>query len=87
MLLTGEVVIVNSGEAVAPAETVTLGGTVVLGSLLVRPITRPPAGAGPLNETLLDEVTVPPATTAGEIETAVMTGASTVRVAALVAPL
>jgi len=52
---------VNAGETVAPAATVTDAGTVVLGSLLVSVTTAPPAGAGPFRLTVA-VVDTPPRT-------------------------
>jgi len=49
---TAVVVIVNAGEEVAPAATVTVGGTLALGPLLDRVTVMPPAGAAPFRLTL-----------------------------------
>src|SRR5262249_58281596 len=57
---TVEVVIVNTGEAVAPAATVTEAGTPTPGSLLNRFTTSPPAGAGPVRFTLIAVADTPP---------------------------
>ena len=63
---TDVVVIVNTGEAVAPAATVTEAGTVALGSLLERATLIPPAGAGPFSVTLFAVVEAPPTTDVGD---------------------
>src|SRR6185503_13828941 len=63
---TDEVVIVNAGDAVPPAATVTEAGTPTPGSLLVKVTLIPPAGAGPFRFTLFNVVETPPTTDAGE---------------------
>ena len=63
---TAVVVIVKTGEVVAPAATVTEGGTVALGSPLVSMTTAPPDGAGPVSVTVFAVVDVPPATEEGD---------------------
>jgi hypothetical protein len=70
---TGMVVAVNVAE-VLPAATVTLDGTVVLGSLLLRFTGSPPVGAAPLMVTVPVEE-VPPVTPVGLNVTFVGTGA------------
>ena len=84
---TGDVVIVNNGETVWPAATVTEGGTVTPGSLLDRFTTTPPAEAGLLSVTLLDVVGRPPTTELGDSVTEAGTIGFTVRLAVLVPPL
>ena len=53
LIATGTVVAVKVA-VVAPAATVTVGGTVAAGLLLVRVTTAPPTGAGPLRVTVSD---------------------------------
>ena len=65
-VVTADVVMVNVGETVAPAATVTEAGTPTPGSLLVRVTTAPPAGAGLFSVTLLAVVETPPTTEGGE---------------------
>jgi len=86
VVATDEVVIVNTGETVAPAATVTVGGTPTPGSLLVKFTTIPPAGAAPLKVTLFAVVEAPPNTAVGD-STGVATSAFTVRIADLLKPL
>lgn len=64
---------------VAPAETVTLGGTVAAGLLLESATCAPPAGAGPLSVTVPVAGT-PPVTLAGLTLSAEAAGGSTVSV-------
>jgi hypothetical protein len=80
------VVIVKTGDAVAPAATVTEAGTATPGSLLVKLTSAPPAGAGPFRLIVFDVVATPPTTEAGE-RTGVFTSGFTVRLAVLVVPL
>jgi hypothetical protein len=88
---TGVVVMINVGETVAPAATVTEAGRVTLGSLLVRVTTIPPGGAGAVSETVLDPVmALPPTTEFGESDTAATKtfgGGVTVRTADALMPL
>ncbi len=79
-------VIVNAGDAVAPAATVTDAGTPTPGSLLVRFTTSPPAGAAMFRVTLFAVVEMPPVTDVGE-RTGVAVMGFTVRMAVLLAPL
>ena len=86
--LTELVVMVNAGDTVAPAATVTEAGTVAAAGLpLVSVTTTPPAGAGPLSVTVFAVVDVPPSTDAGDNVTADGLGASTVNVAGAVTAL
>ena len=76
---------------VAPAGTVTLGGTLAAPLSLARVICAPPAGAGPLNVTVPVEDCTPPITLDGfsVSEETVGSGAAagvTVRVAEALAP-
>jgi hypothetical protein len=87
LVATAKVLMVNAGETDAPATTVTKGGTVVAGLLLVSVTTAPPDGAGPLSVTVFKVVDVPPKTDAGDSVTAEGTGGSTVNVAVTVTPL
>jgi len=84
---TDDVVIVKTGDAVAPAATVTEPGTPTARSLLNRVTRMPPAGAGPVRFTLFDVVETPPTTDAGDRETESKATGLTVRVAVLVTPL
>lgn len=77
----------NCGETVAPAATVTEGGTVAAVLLLASVTTAPPAGAGPLSVTVLAVVETPPRTDAGDSVTAEGAGGNTVKVAVTVFPL
>ena len=83
---TAVVVIVNTGEAVTPAATVTEAGTVALGSLLDSVTTAPPAGAGLFSVTLFNAVETPPTTDVGD-KTGVATNGFTVRFAVFVTPV
>ena len=84
---TADVVIVNTGEDVAPAATVAEGGTVTPGSLLDRFTTTPPAGAAPLSVTLFNVVEAPPTTDVGDSVTESRATGFTVRFAVLVTVL
>ena len=84
---TNEVVIVKTGDAVAPAATVTEAGTPTPGSLLVKLTRMPPAGAGPLRFTLLDVVGIPATTDVGDRATESNATGLTVKMAVLVTPL
>src|SRR5437773_11176978 len=83
---TAVVVIVNVGEVVAPAGTVTEAGTVVLGSLLVSITSAPPDGAAPVSVTVFPLVDAPPTTEVGDSVTAETVGLAgrTVKVAVFV---
>jgi len=83
---TDEVVIVNAGDAVAPAATVTEAGTTTPASLLVKVTLTPPAGAGPFRFTLFNVVETPPTTNVGERTTETSVIVFTVRVAVLLTP-
>jgi hypothetical protein len=75
---------------VAPAGTVTLGGTRAASLLLESVTIAPPAGAGPLRVTVPVEDCVPPITLVGfsvSEETVGRGGGVTVRVAALLVTL
>ena len=72
------VLIVNAGDTVAPAATVTDPGNVALGSLLLNVTTAPPGGAGALSVTVLPVVEPPPTTEVGDKVTAETAGADTV---------
>jgi hypothetical protein len=70
-VVTAFVVMVNAGEVVAPAGTVTeTGGVAMVGSLLVRATTAPEDGAGPLSVTVFAVVDLPPTTVVGDKFTA-----------------
>ena len=79
--------IVNAGETVAPAGTVTVAGTAACGSLLLSETTAPPAGAGPFSFTTFDAVEPPPARLPGDRLTTEIAGGVTVSVAGCVSPL
>jgi hypothetical protein len=81
------VVIVNTGDVVAPAGTVTDTGGEATALLLVRVTVTPPAGAGPVSVTVLLVVLLPPTTVLGDSVSARNAGGLTVSVAVLVAPL
>ena len=80
-MATAEVVIVKYGETVAPALTVTEGGTTALGELLVRVTVTPAAGAGALIVTLFNVAETPPTTLAGDMVTETSAIGVTVRFA------
>src|SRR5207245_10942675 len=61
---TDDVVIVKTGDAVAPAATVTEAGTPTPRSLVDKLTTMPPAGAGAVRFTLFDVVATQLATEA-----------------------
>jgi len=84
---TDDVVIVKTGDAVAPAATVTEAGTPTLRSVLVKVTRMPPAGAGPVRFTLFEVVETPPTTDAGDSATESNATGLTVRFAVLVTPL
>ncbi len=84
---TAEVVIVNAGDAVAPAATVTETGTPTPELLLVRLTMTPPAGAGPVRFTLFNVVGTPPTVEVGDSATESNATGLTVRMAVLVTPL
>ena len=81
---TGEVFMVNNGETICPAATVTEPGTVAAGSLLER-LTVVSEGAGPLSVTLFAVVEIPPTTDVGE-RVGVGINGLTVRIAVFLAP-
>jgi hypothetical protein len=83
---TDEVVIVKTGDDVAPAATVTDAGTPTPPSLLDKFTTTPPAGAATLKVTLLRVVEVPPNTEVGDRTGVAMMG-FTVRMDVLLPPL
>jgi hypothetical protein len=91
LVATGVVVMINVGETVVPAATVTEAGRVTLGSLLLSATTMPPLGAGPFSETVFEPVMLePPSTEVGDSDTAdteTVEGGVRVRVAVLVTPL
>ena len=60
------VVIVNAGDTVAPAATVTVPGTVAAALLLISVTTAPPAGAGPLKVTVFKVRELPLVTVAAD---------------------
>ena len=67
---TACVVMLNAGETVAPAATVTDAGTAAAELLLVSVTTAPPDGAGPVRVTVLSVVELPPTTDADDRVTA-----------------
>jgi len=77
--VTAVVVIVNAGDTVAPAATVTVPGTVAAALLLISVTTAPPAGAGPFSVTVFAVVDVPPTTDPGLRFTADALGGCTVK--------
>lgn len=81
---TGAVVIVNVA-VVAPAETVTLAGTLAAVLLSVNVTTTPPAGAAPLSLTVPVEL-LPPMTEVGLKLSVVTAGGLTVSVAVRFTP-
>jgi len=83
---TAEVVMVNAGDTVAPAATVTVAGTVAAPLLLVSVTAAPPAGADPFKVTVLPVVDPPPTTEAVSKVTKVGLGGSTVKLPVAVAP-
>ena len=84
---TAVVVMVNAGDTVAPPATVTEGGTVAAGLLLISVTTAPAAGAGPFNVIVFKVVDVPPKTDAGDNVTAEGLGGNTVKIAVAAGPL
>ena len=84
---TDDVVIVKTGDDVAPAATVTEAGTPTPRSPLVKVTRMPPAGAGPVRFTLFKVVETPPTTDAGDSATESNATGLTVRTAVLVTPL
>ena len=73
--ITALVVIVNTGDTVAPAATVTDGGGAATDVLLLDSITTaPPDGAGALSVTVFRVVGFPPWIALGESVKAVTTG-------------
>jgi hypothetical protein len=84
---TALVVIVNEGDIVAPAGTVTEAGTVALGLLLESVTKAPPAGADPFILTVFPAVEPPPTTDVGAKVTPETRSGVTLRVAVLVTPL
>jgi len=77
---------VKTGDAVAPAATVTEAGGATPGSLLVKFTRMPPAGAGAFKVTLFAVVETPPTTVVGDRAGVAMNG-FTVRTAVLLTPL
>src|SRR6266542_620918 len=85
-VVTVLVVMVNAGEVVAPAATVTEGGGVAAGSELPSVTIAPPTGAAPFKVTVLFATDVPPKTVLADRLTVLGTRGSTVRVVVLVTP-
>ena len=85
MAETSDVVIVNTGDTLVPAATVTEAGTVTPGSLLDR-FTTVSTGAKPLMVTLFAVVETPPVTDVGDKVTETTFSGLTVRVAVFFAP-
>jgi hypothetical protein len=83
-LLTLPAVAVNFAE-VAPAAIVTFAGT-LSGPELLKTTTAPPAGAGPVNVTLLAADAFPPTMELGDSVTAERVAGTTVAVADLLTP-
>jgi hypothetical protein len=83
---TADVVIVKTGDAVAPAATVTEAGTPTLVSLADKLTRMPPAGAGAFRVTLFAVDETPPTNEVGD-STGVAKNGFTIRVAVLLAPL
>src|SRR5579863_9040905 len=75
---------VNVGDTVAPAETVTEAGTVTLALLLASVTTAPPDGAFPFSVTKLPDDDAPPTRGLGDRFTTDTDGAVTVRIALFV---
>jgi hypothetical protein len=86
VVVTADVVIVNAGELVDPAATVTVDGTDAPGPA-DRFTTAPAGGAGAFKMTLLKVVELPPTTDVGERATEYNPTGLTVRLAVLVTPL
>ena len=85
MAETSDVVIVNTGDTLVPAATVTEAGTPTPGSLLDR-VTTVSTGATALMVTLFNVVEMPPVTDVGDKFTESTFNGLTVRVAVLGAP-
>jgi hypothetical protein len=83
---TAVVVMLNEGDTVAPAATVTDTGVVAAALLLLSVTTAPPVGAGPFSVTVFSVVVAPPVTDAVGKVTMVGFGACTVSVAVAVTP-
>ena len=84
---TGVLVMVNAGESVAPAGTVTVAGTAATAGLPLDKLTTAPAGvAGPVSASSLLLVEPPPSTDWGDNVTDASRKGYTVRVAVLVTP-
>jgi hypothetical protein len=83
---TADVVIVKTGDAVAPAATATEAGTPTPGSPADKLTRMPPAGAGAFRVTLFAVDETPPTNEVGD-STGVAKNGFTVRVAVLLAPL
>ena len=66
VVVTAVVLMVNCGDTVAPAATVTEEGGVAAGLLLESVTVAPPDGAGPLIETVFAVVEPPPTTEVGD---------------------
>jgi hypothetical protein len=86
LVATAVVVMVNAGDTVAPAATVTVAGTVVLGSLLDNATITPPVGAGPFRLTVADVDTPPNTDDVVSVATVAIKG-PTIKVAGTVTPL
>jgi len=84
---TGVVVMVNTGDWVAPSGTTTLAGTAAtVGLELAKVTVAPPAGAAPASVTVLPVAEVPPATVAGDRLRDESASGFTVRLADFVIP-